>query len=351
MKHLVEKLKGIERVVTNYLDDFLFIHFLRKKCEELLKAFLDICDRIKFPVSFEKTVWPVEIIEFLGVLLNGNRFMVCITEEKVNKALHEVCMITRHKKTTVQKLQQLTGTLNFLTCAIVPGRVFTRRIYSKFTSKTVGKKGQQLKPYHHIRIDKELKNDCRVWELFLTNQVEVNRPFIDFNKRSFEVKQLSFFTDASKAESLGFGCYYDKEWTFGCWEPGYIQSCDPSIAYLELFALCIGVFTWGHKQKLNNSRVIIRCDNQSVVQMVNNMTSSCQNCMYLLRMLALENLIHNRRIFAKFIDTKLNFLADSLSRMRFKKFFSLAPKGTKLQPECLPDMLWPASKIWQKTDI
>ena len=174
-----------------------------------------------------------EIIEFLGVLLDGNRLMVCITEEKVNKALHEICMITRHKKTMVQKLQELTGTLNFLTHAIVPGGVFTRRIYSKFTSKMVGKKGQQLKPYHHIKIDKELKNDCQVWELFLTNQVEVNRPFIDFNKRSFEAEQLSFFTDASKAEFLGFGCYYDKEWMFGRWEPGYIQSCDRALHILN----------------------------------------------------------------------------------------------------------------------
>ena len=122
-------------MITNYLDDFLFLHFLKTVCRELIQAFLDICKQINFPVAVKKTVWPTEIIEFLGVILNGHRFMICVSQDKVNKALQQLCQVMQHKKIRIKKLQQLTGSLNFLTKAIVPGSVFTRRIYNKFSGK------------------------------------------------------------------------------------------------------------------------------------------------------------------------------------------------------------------------
>ena len=66
----------------------------------------------------------------------------------------------------------------------------------------------------------------------------------------------------------------------------------PSIEYLELAALCIGIISWG--QYLTNCRIVIFCDNQAVVHMVNKLMSSCSNCMVLLRMLVLDGLKNNR---------------------------------------------------------
>ena len=43
---------------------------------------------------------------------------------------------------------------------------------------------------------------------------------------------------------------------------------NPSIEYLELFALTAAVLTWG--SKLKNRRITIFCDNLSVVCMINN---------------------------------------------------------------------------------
>ena len=348
LKHLVQELKGIRQTITNYLDDFLFLHYLRQICNELLRGFLEVCELIRFPVAIEKTMWATEIIEFLGVLLNGRKCTICIPADKVTKALNQIQQITHRKRTTIKTLQQVTGTLNFLTRAIVPGHTFTRRIYSKFAQKSFTSKGQLLKPYHHVKVDNELKNDCMVWEMFLTNQSMVNRPFIDVKEFSDTAIQLGFTTDASRAFELGFGCYYDKRWTFGCWEENFIENCDPSIAYLELYSLCVGIFVWQNEPTLQNCRVIVRCDNQATVQMVNNMTSSCPNCMYLLRLLAFNNLRHNRRIYVRYIDTKSNYLSDALSRMEFDRFFRLAPADVNPEPERLPEELWPISKIWQK---
>ena len=43
-----------------------------------------------------------------------------------------------------------------------------------------------------------------------------------------------------------------------------------------------------------------------------------------------------------------NILADSLSRLDFKRFFENAPETVAPLPDNLPEELWPASKIWQK---
>ena len=335
------------RTVSNYLNDFLFVHYLCRVCEELLHTFLRICGTIKLPVAMEKTEFPMEVIVFLGIWLNGKMLKLIVPQDKVTKALHQLNRILDKKSATVKELQQLTGTLNFLTRAIVPGRVFTRRIYAKYSGKE-NIQIAQLKQHHHIRMDKETKQDCHMWKLFLENQAAVNRPFMDFADVEVTANILNFWTDASKNKIFGFSCVFGNEWTFGKWELNFIHKEDPSIAFLELFTLCVGVFTWQENPKLNNTKVIVFCDNQSVVHMVNNMMAGCAKCMYLLRLLALNNIIHSRRIFVRYIESAKNVLSDALARMDFKHFFTSADPDMNLQPEPLPENLWPLSTLWHR---
>ena len=205
LKHIVERLNNIQSSITNYLDDFLFIHYLRRVCNQLLQAFLNVCARINFPVALEKTVWASEVIEFLGVLLNGRCLTLAITQDKIIKALNQIQEVTCHRKITVKHLQKLSETLNFFTRAIVPGRTFTRRIYNKFAVKNIGKNNVPLRQYHHVSIDAELQSDCKVWEIFLEGQSEFNRPFIDFRDPSDCTTKLAFYTDASKPKIWDLG--------------------------------------------------------------------------------------------------------------------------------------------------
>ena len=111
-------------------------------------------------------------------------------------------------------------------------------------------------------------------------------------------EQLNFTSDASAAKNLVFGATFGNRWFAQQWEPGYIDEAEhqPSIAYLELYTLTATVLTWGHHIK--NCRIMIFCDNMSRVNMVNQLTSSCKNCMYLIRLLTLNGLVNNRRVFA-----------------------------------------------------
>ena len=156
---------------------------------------------------------------------------------------------------------------------------------------------------------------------------------------------LSFFTDASTAKNLGFGCYYNKRWSFGQWE-NFIEQEDPSIAYLELYALCAGILIW--EKELTNMRIVIFCNNESVIHMVSNSSSKCKNCMYLLRLLTLNNMLYNRRITVRYIASKENRYADFLSRLKIRQFLEIAPEGIKQSPEPLPTQIWPLSRIRQR---
>ena len=121
----------------------------------------------------------------------------------------------------------------------------------------------------------------------------------------------------------------------------------PSIEYLELYGVLIGVLLWIKKYK--NRRVTLFCDNQSVVAMINSNTSSCKNCMILIRILVLECLIQNVKIRAQYISSADNYFLDALSRLKLDKFWDLACKYDryfKLQPVDIPERLWPMEKIW-----
>ena len=361
LKHLVEYAIARIFAVTNYLDDFLFVGYTIIMCNNAMNKFLEICHRINYPVAAEKTEFASPTMIFLGALLDRQRRCLAIPQDKVIKAKNQLHLIVSKRKAQVKELQSLTGLLNFLNRALVPGRAFTRRMYLKIPaaaiaglntnkfrtngSPDVGKKRFELKPYYHVKLDLEFKEDCSMWLSFLehSNDIRLCRPVIDLNIEATS-QELFFYTDASKAVDKGFGCFFYGSWTFAQWENDYIRDLNPSIEYLELYALLVGVFTWC--DHLCDKRIIIFCDNQAIVHMVNNTLAKCKNCMRLIQMLVMNNLQYNRRIYVKYVRSRDNYLSDSLSRLDFQRFWEKAPHYTDKEPTMIPDDLWPASKLW-----
>ena len=128
------------------------------------------------------------------------------------------------------------------------------------------------------------------------------------------------------------------------WDSEFILKNDPSIAYLELYAVTVAVLNWIHK--FRNRKIALFCDNMSAVMMINKMTSSCKNCMVLLRIIVLQGLLHNVRITAKHIVGKANTISDHLSRLRYFKFRRLTGNKYNSHMHPVPEILWPMTKIW-----
>ena len=287
--------------------------------------------------------WASEVMVFLGILLNGASFCLSIPEEKRMHAINSLQKLIVQRKTTVRDLQQLTGFLNFLHKAIFTGTAFTRRMYAKYSGRV-----EKLKPYHHVHLDAEFKADCRIWLLFLESSMitTVARPFVDLNSNK-ELTQLEFYSDALCSKVLGMGARFEKQWTFAQLPRNFIKDFKPSIEFLELYGLVTAVYIWFNK--LRNTRVVVFCDNESVMFMMNNSSSTCALCMKLIRGLVLMGLKHNFRIFARHLRSEENEIADSLSHLQFKKFNDLRVKyGLRAVAEPIPLELWPPMQQWNE---
>ena len=351
LRYITEhKLSGlvIFPAITNYLDDFLFVAISVRICNGMVEEFLVICKVIGCPISMEKTEWATQVITFLGVLLNGITRTLAVPIEKKNKALELINIAIQKRKVTIKFVQRITGTLNFLNRVIVPGRAFTRGMYSKL--RTVNKKtGEKLQLHHHVHLNREFIQDCQMWKYFLNlaNGTQLCRPFTDFSKEGPQSVVLDFTADASKNPDLGMGAVFKDRWMFAQWPKDFVKDFDPSIEFLELFALTAALEKWGSDRQLRNGRVTIFCDNEAVVHMVNNSASSCEFCMRLIRIIVFRNIIYNRRIDVLHLRSEENFLSDALSRLNLTKFWRLAPKTTRQYPDHVPESLWPVSKFFK----
>ena len=173
----------------------------------------------------------------------------------------------------------------------------------------------------------------------------VNRPMIDFMEPLGKGHVLPFYSDASADRNLGFGCVFNTNWIQKLWQLGFIDNCQPSIEFLGLYALVAGILTWA--SKLANGRYVIFCNNMGVVHMVNSLTSSCRQCMVLLRILVLNNLTFNRKVLVRYINTKRNELSDALSRNQMTHFRKLGPDMNE-KPDLILIDIWPIDKFWIK---
>ena len=138
-----------------------------------------------------------------------------------------------------------------------------------------------LQPHHHMAITHEHRMDLLVWKKFLEFPNIFCRSFLKI--RTLTAEDVCLYSDASRNFELAFGAYCGSEWTWGQWNLQFMQENEPSIEFLELFGVAVGVLNW--IKFFANKKIALFCDNIAVVHMINNMTSGCKQCMALLRLI------------------------------------------------------------------
>ena len=68
-------------------------------------------------------------------------------------------------------------------------------------------------------------------------------------------EDVGFYSDATAAENLGYGIVFKNNWMFGQWEHNFVKKYDPSIEFLELFALVGGIITYA--EQLARTRLLV----------------------------------------------------------------------------------------------
>ena len=185
----------------------------------------------------------------------------------------------------------------------------------------------------------------QIWMKFLSDPLIFCRPFLDCFEQT--AADIDMYSDASGSKIKGFGAYCGQQWVAQAWDKIWFERENPSIEYLELYAVTTAVILW--LKKFKNTRILLPCYNESVCKMINKSSAGCKNCMVLLRIIVLESLRLNTKITAEWMATGDNGKADALSRLEFDRFWDLADEDNMNQePHELPDELWPVAKIWVK---
>ena len=138
----------------------------------------------------------------------------------------------------------------FLCKCIVPGRAFLRRLYAA-TKTTVN--GRKLKLHHHVKITIEHRLDLMTWKYFLHHPTIYYRSFMQ--PQIWDAEVLDMYSDASRNFKLGFGAYCGPEWTYGQWDEQFCIVQQPSIEYLELYAVTIAILNW--LKLFENRRIVL----------------------------------------------------------------------------------------------
>ena len=286
------------RGISHILDDFIFIGpGNTTECLGNLTTFLDICQQMNIPIKHSKTVLPARIVTVHGVELDTNLMEARLPADKVS-TLHDLLVsMSKKKKCTLKEIQSLVGYLNFACKVKVPGRVFKRRI----SRLTVGVE----KHYHHIRLNKDFRQDVAMWLEFLV-QYNGRSMFLDdmWNLSS----KLEFQSDAS---GFGGAAVFGDLWCHMSWPSHWASK---SIAVLE--PIVVGIELWAHF--LINKKVIFLVDNECVVEVLNAQSSKDEILLCLLRRLVLLSLKYNFIFKARHLPGIENTLADSLSRSKFQ---------------------------------
>ena len=321
----VTSYSGID-TLDHYLDDFIFIgSSLSNDCAVLMHTFKSISASLGVPIADEKTVGPTTVLTFLGLVIDTVLMMVRIPQEKLEKLQNLLAPLLSAKKIRLKELESVVGLMAFCSRAIPSSRAFIRRFYDLIASV------KSKKPYHFVRINKEVKEDVRVWLNFLEN----------FNGATYipdrfwvSNETLELYTDSAGNPFLGCGAYFTGHWVQFRWPASWRDSSIfTDLTFLELIPVVLALFIWGCD--LENTKVKFRIDNNALVAVINKRTSKSKLVMKLLRPLVFLTMKYNIQFKAVHIASLCNGIADSLSRFQEDRFRNLAPCADQ-EPVSIP---------------
>ena len=307
--------------VLNYVDDFIGADHKSKIWFGYYKL-KDVFQMVGVAESEDKAVPPTCVCEVLGVLFNTYTFTMEVTDAKLIdiKNLTNTWLEKRWCNRT--DIEQLVGKLQFVAACVRPGRLFISRLLN-FLRCTVRGKWYQV-PF-------EVHMDVLWWNKFL---LTYNGVSIMWMERMHTNEILAM--DASMT-GLG-GILWNKEY--------YRRSLPlwwkkENIAYLEAMAVIFALKAWGHL--LKGKRVIVECDNQAVVAVVNNGRAKDTFLQACAREICYIAVTCELEIVLVYVNTHSNFVADWLSRWgyggvyrrQFRDYLRYNPLHRARTPTCM----------------
>ena len=312
------KEEGVE-VIFHYLDDFLIVAPPDSSvCEENLYKLRALFDKLHIPIAEEKLEGPTTRLTFLGIEIDTTALVLRLPREKLRDLKLLVEEWLGKKFSLVKDLQSLVGKLQHASKVVHPGRTFLRRMFDLL--KGIPRKQQ------FVRLNVSFRSDLMWWHSFLESWNGVS-----MMRSQGAEPDHHLISDASGR--FGCGAFWDCQWLQYQWPDG-LESW--SIAVKELVPIVMACALWGRKWQ--GSSILIHCDNEAVVSVVNAGCARETNLMHLLRCIFFVAAQFELTLTAAHIPGKDNTAADAISRNNLPLFHSQVPLAAR-EPSPIPAAL------------
>jgi hypothetical protein len=148
-------------VMLHLLDDFLSVDRPEVVAERTMALIIHIFQRLGVPLAPEKTMGPLTVLEYLGVILDTDLMQARLPLIKVQRVVALLDEFAQRKSCTKRELLSLLGHLNFACRVIVPGRTCVSYLLSVAHSV--------VELHHHVRLSRECQLDIAMWSKFLAS--------------------------------------------------------------------------------------------------------------------------------------------------------------------------------------
>ena len=291
---------------------------------------LEACNIQESP---SKACPPSTSMVFLGILCDTVRLVLEVPPDKVVSILSILDTWLAKDSATLKETQSLAGKLAWMSALVVSGRVFLSRIFAYISS---------LPHQGAVPIDQEVRKDIAWWRTFLVDFNGVSMMLVE----DWSMPDQVFETDACLSGIGGWdpvsGAYFHKVL------PEKIAELGLHISEIELLAICIALKAWG--RHFARKKIIINCDNEASVQVLN--SGRCKNAFMqkCLREIAYHSARFSCQVRAKWIQGVSNRYADALSRWHlspeYVKEFHACTEGRQTSEVFIFDGLFEFSHDW-----
>lgn len=298
MKPVVSYLRKLGYLSVVYLDDWAIIGNTKEDCYKNIQATRDLLQKLGFIINIDKSqLEPKQTVKFLGFIFDSVEMTIRLPDDKVKKVEDLLLNFIKKTKCKIRSFSQLIGTLISCCPCLKYGYAHTKSLERE---KFFALKNSNDCYDNIMNISKILIPDLLWWKDNIRKAKNSIRP------RKYN---LEIFTDASRT---GWGASCGNLRTHGFWSD-YERSLHINV--LELKTALMGLKCFAYN--LKNCNILLRIDNTTAISYINRMGG--------IRFQILNEIAHelwdyceSREIFvyASYISSKENFLADFESRKR-----------------------------------
>jgi reverse transcriptase-like protein len=296
MRPIMAQLRNIGFTSNQYLDDILAMEMSSEKCSSNVVATCELLQKLGFRIHEGKSqLIPSQIQTYLGFLYNSVEMTISLPMEKRQKVLKVIHKFLSKTKPKIRDAANMIGNLVAASPAIAFSGCHVKRLEMEKTEALLLCEGDFDE---HVTFSKEALDELNWWKLRLP---------LSYNLIRNDTFDYVLTTDASKT---GWGALVDNEITRGFWS---VTEQKLHINVQELIAIFYGLKSFFSDNF--DCSIIIKSDSTTAISYINRF-GGCRSPDNFKIAYDIWNWgeAHNIWLFATYISSSDNFLADRASR-------------------------------------